>query len=766
MPQTLLIVESPAKTDKIEKYLGVGFKCIASYGHIRQLDGLKSIDIANNFSPRFVNIDSKMSQINKIARLIKQSDEVLLATDDDREGEAIAWHICQTFDLPIATTKRIIFHEVTKPALQRAVQNPTNLNMNIVNAQLARQILDLLVGYKISPILWECISRKSKKGLSAGRCQSPALRLVYDNQMEIDKSPGRKVYNTTGYFTKKALPFVLSHAFEGEDPMADFLESSANFDHKYQCGKIKHTTKNPPRPFTTSRIQQMANNELNCSPKDTMKICQKLYEMGKITYMRTDSETYSKEFIQDASKYIIKRWGENYIVENVDTLSERSNKKTSKKKAKENAQEAHEAIRPTDITCEELKEDLSPKELKMYKMIWRNTVESCMSPAKYYSITATITAPEELSYKYSSEQVNFAGWKIVAGYEKENPTFAYLQTIANDNIVNYSKISAKVSLKDLKMHYTEAKLVQLLEKKGIGRPSTFSSLIDKIQEREYVKKGNIKGKKINCTEFELIEHELSEIECQREFGNEKNKLIIQPLGILVIKFLIEKFDNLFNYEYTADMEQNLDVIAKGEMVWHTLCNTCFRQINDLSSDIERKDKIQIQIDENHIYMIGKYGPVIKVGTGDNVTFKSVKTNIDLDKLKRGEYELDDLIDETNFSGRILGEYEGNDLILKKGKFGMYVAWGDKTKSLLNLKINEDEITRDIVIDIINNNPGVVRNINEELSIRNSKYGDYIFYKTSRMKKPRFLKLNKCNLDYKNCSNEDLIKWVQETYKIK
>jgi DNA topoisomerase I len=696
MTQTLIIVESPAKCQKIEQYLGPGYKCIASYGHIRQLNGLKSIDFKNNFTPNFVNIESKMIQIKRISQLINKSDKVVLATDDDREGEAIAWHICKAFDLSIATTERIIFHEVTKPALQKSVQNPGFLDMDKVNAQLARQVLDLLVGYKISPILWQCISRKSKKGLSAGRCQTPALRLIYDNQKEIDQSPGNKVYNTTGYFTRKVVPFVLNHNFDNEDAMGDFLEESANFEHKYICSKVKNTTKNPPRPFTTSRIQQTASNEIGCSPKETMKICQRLYEMGKITYMRTDSETYSKDFTDEASKYIIRRWGDGYINENIEQLSERSDKSEKSAKAKKSpktkkgnkdpapaAQEAHEAIRPTNVECELLKEELTLREHKMYKLIWRNTVESCMEAAKYYSVTASITCPKaETLYKHSEEQVNFPGWKVVAGYERDNILYAYLQTIKKGSIVTYSKIIAKLTLKNLKTHYTEAKLVQLLEKKGIGRPSTFSSLIDKIQERDYVKKENIKGTKIKCTDFELEGDELNEIETERVFGNEKNKLVIQPLGTLVLEFLIDKFNALFNYEYTANMEQQLDLIAKGEMVWYNLCKICFQQITNLSGEIGEliEEKIKIKIDDQHVYMIGKYGPVIKIGDGDNTSFKSAKRDIDLDKLRRGEYSLEDIMEDNPSRGQNLGVYKDKDVILKKGQFGMYIEWDGKKKS--------------------------------------------------------------------------------------
>ena len=345
----LVIVESPAKCKKIESYLGTGYKCIASFGHIRDIkDGLKGIDVQNNFKPTFRLLPTKSKFIKPLRAAINKAKEVILATDDDREGEAIAWHICKAFNLPVSTTPRIIFHEITKSAIKKAVQNPTVVDMNKVNAQQARQILDCLVGFTISPILWANISRKS--GLSAGRCQTPALRLIYDNQQEINNAPGRIAYDTNGYFTKNNLEFKLNHHHNNEVEMGDFLESSADFKHIFTCSKPVAKKRQPPLPFTTSALQQKASNILHFSPKRTMTTAQKLYEQGYITYMRTDSRTYSKEFVAKAKTFIQEKWSEKYVNKNIFTLSQR---KTSKKKKDDNAQEAHEAIRPTDINTRE-----------------------------------------------------------------------------------------------------------------------------------------------------------------------------------------------------------------------------------------------------------------------------------------------------------------------------------------------------------------------------------------------------------------------------
>lgn len=758
----LVIVESPAKCKKIEGFLGPGYRCVASFGHITTLKSLKDVDVTNHFKPSFKMIESKSSHIQKLRAMITKSDEVILATDDDREGEAIAWHICQLFKLPVATTKRIIFHEVTKTAIQRAVLVPTTINMNTVHAQQARQIIDIIVGFKLSPLLWSQISRNSKNGLSAGRCQTPALRIIYENQKEIDKSPGKMVYNTTGYFTQHNLGFVLNHNFIGTEDMEKFLEDSVEHQHVYSCGKVRSTTKNPPKPFTTSRIQQTANTELRCSPKETMALCQKLYENGFITYMRTDSETYSKEFLTLAKSYVEKKWGGDYVRSDLEQMGEKGT--TSKKKKKEekdnNAQEAHEAIRPTDINRTELVDDFSPKERKMYALIWRNTMESCMAAAKYNAITAVISAAQKKEYRYSTEQAVFPGWKVVAGYEQENTVYAYLKTLKS--VEGYKKIVAKVTVKELKSHYTEAKLVQILEEKGIGRPSTFASLIEKIQERGYVKRDNVVGKKLKCTDYELEGEELSEIENTREFGNEKNKLVIQSVGIMVIEFLLSNFAQFFDYDYTKTMENNLDKIANNQLVWHNLCRECLDDIDKTPCIQEKK---QYQIDNNHVYMVGKYGPVVKYTSDDGeiTKFKNVKKDIDVSKIEKGEYTLEDLLEEQH--SRSLGKYKGDDVFIKKGKYGYYAQCGKKTQSLARYDNDILEITLDDVVGMFGEtSKDVVRAINDDASIRMSKYGLYIYYKTQTHKKPEFISLKNFKENVEECDLSMITQYVEQHKK--
>ena len=835
MSSSLIIVESPAKCKKIEQYLGAGYKCIASFGHIRELDGLKSINIKDNFKPTFIESASKSNQIAKIRALITNAKEVLLASDDDREGEAIAWHICQVFGLNVEKTKRIIFHEVTESALKKAVANPTFINMNIVNAQIARQVLDVLVGYKLSPLLWKYIKAPpggvviDTKHLSAGRCQTPALRLVYENQKEIESSPGSKIYNTTGYFTSKNLPFVLTalQDLEGEKKITEFLEASVNHSHIYTCGGLRDTIKKSPLPFTTSTIQQTASNDLHISPKETMKICQKLYEEGYITYMRTDSTTYSLEFLEKATDYISVKYGSEYnkSVSPDSLVVKKGDKKLKKptvtKKVKEEAssddkESAHEAIRPTNIKIEASVLDtneFTAKEIKMYDLIWKHTLESCMSDALYKAFTAVVSAPQAnevagaSEYRYCVEKVVFPGWKIVRGEKEENAeAFTYLQTLKNGSVLPYKKITAKETISGLKAHYTEARLVQLLEQQGIGRPSTFSSLIDKIQDREYVKKTDIGGVKIKCLDYELEGEELSEIESEREIGNEKNKLVVQPTGLLVIEFLLKYCEPLFKYAYTKQMEDSLDLIAKGLKVWHELCGDCLTQIEALTilmkespaiitvmkeKEERGEEKIEIKIDEEHTYIIAKYGPVIKYtplaakGRGKGIvkkfvpaTFKAIRHDleIDIDKLRDGGYTLNELLateesQKEKFAeaqGQPLGKYKEENIYIKKGKYGPYIECGEIRKSIKDVEITLSEAIK--LLDQESDKPAktstVVRKITEEMSIRVGQYGDYIFYKKAAMKTPKFFKLtDDFDHNYKSCDINLLKKWIKETYGV-
>jgi DNA topoisomerase-1 len=825
----LVLVESPAKCAKIESYLGPGYKCIATFGHFRTLDGLTSIDTKNDFTLRFTPMDEKTKQIQRIrAEIATCTGGVIIATDDDREGEAIGWHVCDTFKLPVDTTPRIVFHEITKQAIDKAIQNPGVLNMDLVQAQFARQALDLLVGYNISPMLWKHIASSVQNSLSAGRCQSPALRLVYDNQREIDASPGKMVYNIVGYFTKLNLQFALTRQFDAKQVAEEFLEESANHDHLFNLLPPKKVSKTPPIPFSTSLLQQKASSEMHYSPSETMSICQKLYEGSYITYMRTDSKTYSAEFVDKMKKHIISTWDEKYVHPDINRLvmGAAAATKASKKGVAASAapppvkaQEAHEAIRPTKIEVSAIPDSFTAREQKLYKLIWTNAVESCMSNATCSSLTATITAPTtetiKNEYRFTAELVDFPGWKIVEGYEKENPHYQYLQNIKKNSILPYNKIKATSTMIELKSHYTEAGLIKLLEERGIGRPSTFSSLIDKIQKRGYVMKEDVKGKKIKCVDFELLPDELQELQIEREFGGEKNKLVLQPLGKIVIEFLVTHFNSLFEYDFTKRMEDDLDKVARGELTYKYICTYSMNQVTDLTRELKDKNiqKDSVVIDDIHTYVITSRGPAIKYITQDEngkkvTSYKSVKKDIDIARLKRGEYTLEQIVNEkgTIETGGIhLGIYDGVDIVIKKGKYGLYFVWGEHKKSLSGVfpkSKNPETITYHEIVKIIeasmvrgdadagagvgvdmdtnqgeNTKPatkvremiapkGMVRLITKDLSIRNGRFGDYIFYKTSEMKNPSFLKIKGFKEDYKTCSLDILIDWIETTYSIK
>ena len=406
---------------------------------------------------------------------------------------------------------------------------------------------------------------------------------------------------------------------------------------------------------------------------------------------------------------------------------------------------------PTKMEIVEV-ESLSTREQKLYTLIWNTTMESCMAPAQCLVLSTSITAPDKRVYKYSAEEIIFLGWKAVSTADEQNPLYHYLSSI-KCGIIPYRIVTSKVSLKETKSHYTEAKLVQLLEQKGIGRPSTFSSIIDKIQERKYVDKCDIEGKKMNCVDFELEGSTVERIVTEREFGNEKSKLAIQPIGQLVVEFLTKHYSTIINYDYTKSMEDKLDAISKGEHRWQSLCRECYGEIMRISVPLQKSQeskKVSIRIDKNHVYIIGKHGPVIKVDKDGVTSFKPVKEGIDLDDLKKGTLKLSDIIKDNDSSTKVLGKYEGHDLILRRGRYGLYVVWGNKTKSFGWLKEETDISYEFIVEHMKKSSANMVREVSDSISVRNGKYGNYLFYKTDGMTKPKFVTLRDFTEDYMSC----------------
>ena len=750
----IVIVESASKCLKIEAYLGSQYKCIASNGHIRQIEGLKSIDTKRNYEPQFTIPKEKSKHVETMRTILGMfsKSNIILATDDDREGEAIAWHICETFDLSVADTPRIKFNEITKTAILRAVENPIRIDMYLVRAQHARQVLDMLVGFKISPLLWKYLYNDKTNGLSAGRCQTPALRLVYDN--DNARTAPELSYKTRGKFTAKNVEFVLSKDFIGKDDAKAFLSKSVKFKHYLSVGSPTESVRGPPKPFNTSRLLQHVSH---LSPKETMALCQTLYQEGHITYMRTDSTKYSKDFLIEARTYVTDQWGEKYIgqldkIENTD------------------ASNPHEAIRVTKLETTEIACS-DPRLNTMYKTIWKNTIESCMSDAKYSVTECRISAPDNLYYKSVIEVPLFYGWKKhrETGEQNDgNGMLLYFKSMLQSPI-QYSYIESTVSFSNRHSHYTESSLISKLEDLGIGRPSTFASLVDVIQERGYVKKMNIEGEKYDCVEYKLASSSIEENKVERINGNEKNKLVIQPTGVLIIEFLIKTFDSLFSYDYTDKMESKLDEIAggNGSIQWYEVCKECHTLIRSLTNSVSKET---YTLDREHELVFTKNGPAItRKNVDGTIEYKSVRKDIaiDLDKLRRGEYTTDDLIE---IPIQCLGKIGEHEVFLKHGKFGAYAEWGDKKHSVDDIIKSKGVVTLSDVVESQNRpksaqSSSVLRELTSELSIRKGKFGAYAHYQRKDMAKPEFYNIKKFREGFSTCNANVLIRWLCETYNI-
>ena len=841
----LLIVESPAKCSTIVSHLGADkYVCVATFGHMRELVGLKDVDTTFSTVPQFQVIDAKKTQIEKIRALVAECKETYLMTDNDREGAGIAYHVCCMFGLPLATTKRVVFNEITQPALERAIQSPQLLNMDAVHAQIARQTLDMLVGFKITPTLW---SHVAGTALSAGRCQTPALRLIYDNQCAIDATEGRVVFDTAGYFTKLNLKYDLSKGHSDAEACSAFLLASAAFDHVILAPEVRPFSKAAPRPLTTCSLQQQASNELNLSPADTMLACQHLYEGGYITYPRTDSRVYSVPFLEHARTYITEKWGQKYVFFEEQKREPHEKQEPHEKLKKRivvvkrkkpqdlepepeppndvKPQEAHEAVHVTSLHCVAVPDTMPSKEQRLYHMIWRHSTESCMAPCTGKTLTSCITAPEGHEYRHSVERTEFAGWRAVAAQLKPDDSVAanwsFFQAIVPGSVIKYNKLQSRMHIRELKSHYSEASLVSMLEERSIGRPSTFSSLVHKIQERGYVVKRDVVGRRISCTNYELDGGVLSKSVEEREFGNEKNRLVIQPLGYAVIEFLCAHFAELFDYDYTKRMEQQLDQVSSGEKRWGDVCAECLSCVDRLLNDLNSKQLTKCAIplgDGVHEFIMGKYGPLIR---RDNKVVHPVRKDIEVDyaKLRRGEYRVEDLVlgynaitdnaiadnaiaDNATKSTakklcKLLGKYNGADLFLRTGKYGPYLTWGDQKQSLHHFKnananatsaMNEnvdvvplsyDDAVRCIESSSIstssssgnassssspspNQNPAILREISTHASVRTGQYGPYIYYKNPKMKTPAFVSLRGFKEDWKTCDLQLLDAWSTTT----
>ena len=757
----LIIVESPSKCDKIESYLGPEYKCIASKGHLSQLQSYKKYELV------FKNIQDKESHIKEMKRIINlyNKENIILATDDDREGEAIAWHICTIFNLPISSTKRIKFNEITRNAIVNSIESPKTIDLNLVKSQQARQVLDVIVGFKISPFLWKYAYYNKDNSLSAGRCQTPALRLIYDNHLKKQENSKEHIYKVNAFFTSKNLEFHLNKNLDNEKTVNDFINQSLDF--KYIICKVSKNDSysKPPEPFNTSKLLQQAHSILHYSASDTMSLCQMLYQGGYITYMRTENKKYSKEFVEKIKNYILKKYDNKYL----GCLDDIENKDKNN---------PHEAIRVTNIELRYLPKDNNNSKMStLYNFIWKNTMQSCMSFAMHNVNTYKIDAPLETHYKISVEIPIFLGFKAISLSEddfKEEITKTtgivfFLDTLEKQKtLLSYNKININEVINWKHSHYNESSLIKKLEDLEIGRPSTYAIFVETIINRGYIKKQDVDGEKYDAYDYVIENKKVTKKKKEKIMGNEKSKLVIQPIGLLIIEFLLKYFEELFSYDYTKNMETELDSIYNGVIEdWTKVCKDCEDKIKTLSKPLKSLEKETYSIDENNELIWTNNGPVIRCKIRDNeFELRNIKSNIkiDIDKLKNNEYNLEELLEVKDI---LLGKYDNEDLYIKNGKYGKYASWGENKKALNTIKKSIEKITLNDVIEVIQNDTSknILREINENISIRKGKYGAYVYYKRKDMEKPQFYNLKKFKEGFSYCEKDVLLEWLNTTYGI-
>jgi DNA topoisomerase-1 len=823
---TLVIVESPSKCQKIGQILGENYKVVASKGHLYEIDGLRAID-KKTWLPKYTIIKHQFQTVENLRRDVSIAPRVLLATDGDREGECIAHHICLICGLPPETTMRIIFHEITPRAILEAVANPTLVDMSLVHAQQARAVLDILVGYKISPILWKYIPRIGDDALSAGRCQTPALRLVYDKcgggAAAVAAPPAIK-YKVYGYFFNQNYPFLLDMTFSTANESREFLEKSRTTKHVYLGAATPLPTtvhEKSGAPLNTSALIQACSNQLHISPKQTMQISQKLYQNGYITYMRTSNRTFSVTFLEELKKFIAKKYGNNVLA--IETkLAEldypRSDSGVDRpiNEAKRNGfcgggsaggaappREAHEAIRPTHIETDVLPDDCDAREKSVYRLIRNHTLESCMRDAEYDQQIVCIERQAPLTphnqqqqivciegqapYKYALtiQRLRVIGWKILAETpERRSAATTTYNFFMGGGVVVPPKVGTVLEFQKIETiatfslqphcYYTEASLVNELERLEIGRPSTYGMLVDVIQQRGYVKKQNIEGTDVRVVEYRLDRGGAQppvEITTIKKFGQEKDKLVIQNTGVLAMNFLLKYFDELFSYSFTAKMEERLDKIAHNQETAADCCRDINTAIKKLITPVAAISKTRHLLDEHHeVIFSAQGGPVIKytpdLATPETFKYKSIKKNVAIDivKLDHGEYKLDDLIELQN---DYLGDKDGIPMYLRNGRFGLYVECGDKKETLKGITIPIDQITMADVERFLftPHSKNILRTITPELSVRKGKYGAYLFYQPAAADAPaapKFINLSKkFRAGYMTCPAEELIQYATE-----
>ena len=741
MAKNLVIVESPAKAKTIQKFLGSEYKVMSSFGHIRDLHKKDfSIDVENGFKPLYEIPEDKADQVKKLKDEAAKADLVWLASDEDREGEAIAWHLFEVLGLTPEHTRRIVFHEITEPAILEAIKHPRDIDLNLVDAQQARRVLDRIVGFELSPVLW----RKIMPGLSAGRVQSVAVRLIADRENEIKAFKSEPYYRVVAQFTTSdgaEFSAELNRHLDDHDMAQAFLEDCKQSQYKVSDVTVKPLRRTPAPPFTTSTLQQEAARKLGLSVKQTMRLAQRLYEEGLITYMRTDSVNLSNLALGTISKEIKENIGERY-------LKVRHYRTTSK-----GAQEAHEAIRPTYISNHTI--NGTPQEKKLYDLIWKRTIASQMADAELEKTVANIAIDTRKEiFVAEGEVVKFDGFlKVYFESTDDNnvasPELRTLPALAKDDCLQAHAVSAIQRFTQQPNRYTEASLVRRLEELGIGRPSTYAPIISTIQDRKYVEKGEDKGRK---REYEILTLKGGKITMANKselFGNEKGKLLPTDIGMVVNEFLVRYFPSIMDYNFTAKVENEFDEVAKGNVVWNKEIADFYDgfhpNISKVSS-LRLEHKVGERLLGNDpktglpvMVKIGRYGPLVQMGSADDETkprFASLQRGQSIETLTLEEaVKLFDM-------PRHLGEFEGSEVSIGVGHYGPYVKHNGKYASIPK-EISPTVITLDEAIDLIKAQreaeaKKVIKTFDEEpdLKVMNGRYGPYIVYQKQNVKIPR------------------------------
>jgi len=747
MVKNLVIVESPAKAKTIEKFLGKDFKVLSSYGHIRDLKKKDfSIDIPNHYTPIYEIPKEKKKLVDELRDLSKEAETVWLASDEDREGEAIAWHLYEVLELSPEKTRRIVFHEITKNAILHAIENPRGINFDLVNAQQARRVLDRIVGFELSPILW----RKVKPALSAGRVQSVAVRLIVERERDIQKFVPEAAYRVIALFLIQnekgditELKAELNQRLQTKEEALALLEYCKNANFPIEDITTRPTRKSPAAPFTTSTLQQEAARKLSFSVSQTMMVAQKLYESGHITYMRTDSVNLSELALETTKAEILNTMGEKYV-----------NPRQYNTKSK-GAQEAHEAIRPTYMDKHVI--EGTAQEKKLYDLIWKRTIASQMSDAELEKTTVTIGINEhKLKFVAVGEVIKFDGFLRVylesnddeSDKEKDEDS-SLLPPMAVGEILNLKEINATERFTQRPARFSEASLVRKLEELGIGRPSTYAPTISTIQNREYVEKGDKEGVERSFNALKLKGNKITDTTKTETTGNDKAKLFPTNIGVVVNDFLTEYFPDILDFNFTASVEKEFDNIADGDKVWTDAIDTFYKSFHpvvEATAAVKTERKVGERIigtdpktGRQVSVKISRFGPVVQIGTAEEEEkpiFASLKKTESMETIT-----LEAALKHFELP-RTLGDFEEKTVTVASGRFGPYVKHDNKFVSLPKggdpMAISLEEAIVLIEEKRVKDSQKQIKKFEQdaELEILNGRYGPYIAYKKKNFKIPK------------------------------